>query len=556
MDIPYASCRPCAVNPLDYENASEKDVLELQEDLAMRINALGHKTTFYISKCLEEDKVHAEMRDEDPFSILVTFIEEDKRCSIELNALFGEWERFFVDHVPTMLEVQTYELEDELEDEFDQETGELLRTRSRRVKNALGFQVFAELTRLFYLINRKKLIAEVYESEIVSLCNTRHDSWIAIYKSFDITAHYEEKEEKDAEVEERLDQMKLLWEKPVLQYTQAEYVLVVLFMSQQLNNLKQECMGEFKRIYNDLWIRASMLIHQVHSIKSGVLDEEEMCTVIGDGSTDQVVANRDFYAFNCFYMAEIMKRLHYYDMNVKNNAMNEVVNWNMPKTLSEYAVNVKEWIERMVMEDTPEEAFQDLYIEICNEAYDFAGDFPWFKYMWPLRSKSIAANLAAMRPHLYRPFFSESRCKKHLVLGNMHNNYASRLYVLHNMSGYFHAKSGSSELKWFSGIVIKADDVYGSAYELESNRAPFLVQILSSFWAYDRGKVYITDNIYETMVIWFWLLKTRYDSKLYDLNFKAFIQQALEGRKLENNQQQQQQQQQVNTSRRAVSFKI
>src|SRR5690606_4502048 len=95
--------------------------------------------------------------------------------------------------------------------------------------------------------------------------------------------------------------------------------------------------------------------------------------------------------------------------------------------------------------------------------------------------------------------------------------------------GHLHAKTGSSELKWYSGIVIKADEILQSSYELESNQAPFLVQIVSSFWAYDQGRVYMTDNIYETIGIWFWLLKNRYSSKLYDLSLKAFVQLVIEG---------------------------
>lgn len=540
---------------MEYDDPSEKDVLELMEDFSIRINVLGLKTTAHISKCLEEDAVHSEMRTRDPFCILESYM--DKRTQVELGALFKDWQIFYVDHYPTMMQIETYEMIDELEDEYDPETGELLRSRPRKVKNALGFQIFAELTRLFYLINRPKLIQEVYESEIVSLANTRHDSWIAIYRSFDISEQYEEKEEKDEEVEEKLDRMQQLWEKPVLQYTQAEYVLVVLFMTQQLNNLKKECVGEFKRLFNDLWIRASMLIHQVYSEESGMLDEDEMFTIIGQNTPgkNQMVANRDFYAFNCFYMGELMRRLFYYDIHVQNDAMGEVRNWDMPRSLSDYAEKTKEWVERMVMEDTPEEAFQDLYIEVCNEAYNYVGDFVWFKYKWPLRSQSIAANLAAMRPHLYRQYFSESRCKKHLVLGNIHSSYASRLYVLHNISGHFHAKSGSSDLKWYAGVVIKANDILNSDYELESNQAPFLIQVLSSFWAYDRGNVYITDNIYETLVIWFWLLKTRYESKLYGLQFDAFIRQALEGR-IGGVAAQQEQEQEVTTSRRAISFKI
>ena len=133
----------------------------------------------------------------------------------------------------------------------------------------------------------------------------------------------------------------------------------------------------------------------------------------------------------------------------------------------------------------------------------------------------------------------------------MHDNYASRLYILHNISGHFHAKSGSSELKWYSGVIMKAADLLRSQYELSSNQAPFLVQVLSSFWAYDNGEVYITDNIYESIVIWFWLLKTRYQAKLYDLKFGAFIQQALEGRIGQG-----QAEQAVNTSQREVSFRI
>ena len=211
MDIPYNGCRPCAVNPLEYEDPSEQDVLKLQEDLAKRLNLLGLKTTALIFKCLEEDAVHRERRAADTFATVTTFI--DKRLRVELQALYDEWLRFFVDHLPTMMQVQTFEIAEEMEDEYDPETGELLRSRPRKVKNAIGFQVFAELSRLYYLLQRHKLIQEVYESEIVSLSNTRHDSWIGIYNSFDISAQYEEKEEKDEEVEEKLFLMKQLWEK-------------------------------------------------------------------------------------------------------------------------------------------------------------------------------------------------------------------------------------------------------------------------------------------------------------------------------------------------------
>src|SRR5690606_21618275 len=297
---------------------------------------------------------------------------------------------------------------------------------------------------------------------------------------FDNSQIYEKDEEEDAEVEEGLTKVKDLWEKPVLEYKQSEFVLVVLFMTQQLNALKMECINEYKRIFNHLMVRCSSLIHQVYSEKDGVLDAVSMYSVIGENVPGEnlVVANRDFYAFCCFYMGEIMRRMYYYNVHCKSNALPKLMKKKVP--YKDYAKNVEEWIRKMVMEDTPEEAFKDLYIETCNESYTFAGDFEWFKFKWPLRSQGVAANLAAMRPHLYRPFFSEERAKKHLVLSNMHMSYSSRLYLLHALSGHLHAKTGSSELKWYSGIVIKADEILHSSYELESNQAPFLVQIVSS----------------------------------------------------------------------------
>jgi len=88
----------------------------------------------------------------------------------------------------------------------------------RKMKNTLGMHIFFELTRLYGLIHRPKLLEEQDNITFIpieelttdnyvmllSLSRTQHKLWINIVNTFDISELYDAKEDPDKVVEETL----------------------------------------------------------------------------------------------------------------------------------------------------------------------------------------------------------------------------------------------------------------------------------------------------------------------------------------------------------------
>lgn len=450
-----------------------------------------------------------------------------------LHLLYDEWKDFFLDHLGIMFETHTFQLYDDSEGEEAGDEESLY-----KVRHTFGLQVWVELSRLNYLcqFHIKQSVLGAHELEnIISLeSETEHPSWISIVKTFDISGQYEKDEEKDEEVEERHALIREVWRKPFMTYRQSEVVLMVLFLSQQVNSLEASCVEEFRMVFEFMWLRSTELL--VAEYNGDILDEEDMRMPIGEEVEEEAqegqkatryMVTRVFSAFLSFYLGLILKRLDWYDImskNKKRDMARFLPNNHIP--LAQLSQNMEAWIAHIVME-MPDEAFEDLHVETCVDSYSFPGDDLWFVYRWPLKVHSRQACLAQLRPHLYRRYFAEGRTSKGILLDQLkRGSYAARLFVLRVISD--HLSMHHQEMKWFDGIVILAEDITASTYKLESNMAPLIVQCLSSFWVYDDTSVFKTDDFYLTLGLWFFLLQTRYSSSLHGYSLLKFLPETIE----------------------------
>lgn len=474
------------------------------KNLFQNITRLGQYTTDLLKQCLEEDERHEKEREEDDIYLRTTFMSEEEHRT-KIQKLFDVWLEYYVTYIESMREVQIFIIE------------------GKKIRITLGVHIFCELTRLNYLLQRPRLMVDMYEEEMPSLEHTEHPSWVTIVNSFDISNQYEEKEDKDTDVETRLAALKSLWSRPIMLYTQSQVQIVILFLTQQLNEVKSDSVIEFKRVFEWLWLRVCELQKEVWP--QDVLDEEGMRLLVlsaPPGGKDQFAANKDFGVFVAFYMGEIARRLFYYDMLSKRKMQSVDLGLFSPQ-----GEKTRSWIEHIV-NFFAEEAFTDLYVESCNDAYAFVGDDHWFKYIWPQKIHSRAACLAELRPHLYRRFFSESRASRISILNSVNTSHISRSFILKAISQYIQIKlGGATAVKWDQGVVIHSNDIVMSTYNLQANQAPFLLQVLSTYWAYDRGQVWKCDDFYESLAVWFHLLRTRYHNTLFGHDLKKFVDAAI-----------------------------
>ncbi len=468
---------------------------------AERIENLSKFVTTCLRLCASEDEKWQQER------VLVrTSIVSKVEIKTKIQKLYDIWLEHLVEYYVALHEIKDYEMEDELDP---------VTFKPRRFKHATAMQIFTELTRLFYLKERPMLL---FEDESARLCDMKDLSWVKIVRSFDITDQYEEKEDKDDEVETKLTQIKAMWEKPILEYTQSEIMCIILFLVQQLNEVQETCMDEYQLVFNTVWIRIAQFIIHLHP--RGVLEENknnleesepQMSVKVNE---EFYTVHRNFYMFITIYMTPIIRRFFYQTMFQKLTKPKEIGFIDQ--------ATVRKWVEDII-NGFAEEAFNDLYVEHCTEAYTFPGDAIWYKYMYPTKIASIPAYLAKMRPHLYRRFFSESQASKKSVLAAVDTSFIARFFVLKAISAYIQIKTGINEVKFYDACAIQSMELNFSYYTMTANRCPLIIQAFSTYWAYDDKCFWPSDNVYETIGAWFYLLRVRYESKLHGFSLKRFF---------------------------------
>jgi hypothetical protein len=92
---------------------------------------------------------------------------------------------------------------------------------------------------------------------------------------------------------------------------------------------------------------------------------------------------------------------------------------------------------------------------------------------------------------------------------------------------YIQIRTGNTEIKWDQGVVVHSDGIQMSCYMLQSNMSPLLLQVLSSYWCYHEAKVYVTDDIFEALTVWFYLFNKHCKDTLYNHTLEAVVKEVL-----------------------------
>jgi len=494
---------------------------------------LGQFTSACCELIVEEQDAYNKMIDEAEakgmeLEIKATTKISESHIKNKIQYLYEKWVEHFVTHMEQMREVRHYVLS---EKHFGLDS----KGKKKKFKSTNGCHIFLELTRLNYLMHYPQLLEEMDTLSLLnredvsesfylmlhSLKMTKDQSFIAISDSFDISALLEEKEDPDEQVEAMKKQVRELWAKPIMQYTQSEVEILVLFLTQQLNDINtregNQGVEEYRKVFIILWLRIGQFFMEFHSEK--VLDDHKMRHgPVDTGNPDDILTcapNQRFIGFCFFYMGELVRRFFYYDMLCKNSMRN------LPSAavISSMRERCKLWVKR-ITESLADDAFDDIYQNNLPTAYAFVGDDGWYKFS-ESAVHSRGACIAKFRPHLHKRFFSEAQVTPQSVLSTTKDSYVSRLFVLRSINE--HLKIQIPRLRFTNAAVIMNDGIEQSCYALQNNKLPLLLQVFSSFWAYDGGRVYVCDDIYEAVAVWFWILHKRYNNHLYDCDLTEFV---------------------------------
>jgi hypothetical protein len=222
------------------------------------------------------------------------------------------------------------------------------------------------------------------------------------------------------------------------------------------------------------------------------------------------MANRHFRIFSTNYMYVIMRRFFYFDLHTPQEIPKE---WITPQIIE----NVRNWFEHTVCESLGEDGFNQLYLECCDDAYNFPGDTQWYGYIYPARPSDIVGSvLQELRPHLQQDYFMEFRVSKAPVVNALLRDdlmgKLSRSFFFRAVGHYVETKY---DTHWYNGVVIRNTSLERSANKLALPYCPYLIQIFSRYWLYDKGCIWVSDNIYEILAIWMYKLVADYDSLLF-----------------------------------------
>ncbi|MBX9637249.1 MAG: hypothetical protein K2Q45_06830 [Nitrosomonas sp.] len=488
---------------------------------------MGKFTTQTLQACAEEDELFnmqveeaAEKNEEiDPPT---TYISEPNVLK-EIKDLYQSWLVFFVSQTESLHEVRTF---------------------PGGQRYTLGACIFVEMTRLHGLIHRPILLEEqdnlaCYELAslstesyylLYSLSQTKHSVWVDIANSYKESLDTDKKEESDENVVELQKKVQKLWNTPIMQYTQSETRILLRFLTQQVNmvnTVDKSVVQEFKRVFDTLWLRIFQFFEKPQP--ASVLDEnqeEKLPSIKGEVVLESDVMdtymvtnglpNMNFSVFCSLYAGGLLRRLFYYNELVLNKlhlppAKPPFVKW---------AEAAKKWVYQIV-HGFADEAFEDMYNSIVPEGYNFIGDDHWFKYYWPHKIHSRAACINKFRPHLHKSFFSESTLNKDTVLKAYKTSHVTRLFILKAIDEYL--KIRMARVEWMNAAVVYNEDIEMASSILEQDRVPVILQVFSSFWVYDKFCVHITDDIFEAIYVWFYILKVKYKCMLHDVDMTEIV---------------------------------
>lgn len=405
----------------------------------------------------------------------------------------------------------------------------------RKVRFTLHVHVWMELARMRWLLSHVALskeratVARLRKDELSdaryydtrwSLSVASHSMWPSLRDTYEgaaaIRADKDDELETDDSAREVLKRLRDMWEKPILLYSQSEVRTLLMFMSEQqgaLPTVDRTAMSEFRRAMRLMWVRTAEL--SALSGDDNSHDEPDLSVACSGGVR---AASRHWLVMCSTYMIQLERRL-FLDTLLRSHLLRDLPSEQDIRPMRDA---VRAWCEHL-MTLMPEDAISSSLENSTREGFAFGGDDTWFSYQWPTRMNTRGAVVTALRPHLYRRFYSEESLPTSALLRA--NTPTTRNFMLRLIDEQLRSLVPGS--RWYDGCVIDADLFESNKKKLLASMGPTLVQATSSYWVCDDGRVHCTDDLYASVALWMWILRTRYNGRLCGVDFNAALDAVL-----------------------------
>ncbi len=216
------------------------------------------------------------------------------------------------------------------------------------------------------------------------------------------------------------------------------------------------------------------------------------------------------------------------DQVVQNAKGSDQVVQDATRLVQDMAKSVERWFEGEVCNSLGADGYDETYKAACELAYVFPGDLQWFRYREPGNVENVQTILGLIRKPLADRFASEGVISKQVVLAAMnaddHQGHCARMFLLLAVGQYMQT---FYEFDWYEAVVVTNEKLESVDYKFYREKSPTLVQRFSFFEVCHRGRVVNTDSIYETLAVWFLIVKHVYQSHIFEYDLTRCVEKAL-----------------------------
>jgi hypothetical protein len=329
-----------------------------------------------------------------------------------------------------------------------------------------------------------------------------------------------------------------LWKKPVSMFVQNEIIICIQYLCERMLDTPtdQTTVSDLKRLMNILMTRNGQ-VFCTHSSKDmmNVKDMREL-TTNSEGKV-WTMFNRKYAMFCATYFTPIFKKIQLYDLFWPKRMIKEELN--MPN-MEEKIEQVRTWFRKDVCDSLGQDAFDDCYNGVLEDAYSVPGDKKWFKFNFPERPMAVGSILHEFRPELAKVYFSEERATKKTLWASAEryrHGFVARAFVFKAIDDYM---INRYTLEWRDYVVIEEQEFGSQMAKIYGENTPFLVQVMSRYWVFDNASqpqdicyTWPTDCIYESIAVWFHILLTRYRGICMGVDLSHLINQIFQPKQVQ-----------------------
>lgn len=298
----------------------------------------------------------------------------------------------------------------------------------------------------------------------------------------------------------------------ILSYSQSQIIDAFFYITEQIDMITYEELPELMSIFDAVYTR--MCIFFCHPHTGDVLDDISKRDKVDD---DMFIVNGEFKEFCVIYCQTILKRKFFFKI------MSTRLTDELPPSVLK-ADNVLEFFTKDVFAFLGEEALQDNYVACCIPTYKFAGDAEWSRFLYGDANATVGEIIQVMRPRYKDQFYTEMEVRSPRIFEGVRQGGQKgkncRMCVLAAISKYLDVYYKVPH--WMNCILIPFDKMstHQATVKIKQNRTPLLLQVISRYWVYSNKHIYVTDDIFVAVKLWFTILKEDYKSTLLGINLK------------------------------------